>query len=227
MPDIEVVTGPPFSGKGRFVRDEIARRERAGELGLLALDWTALYTAMVPGPQSAYRDAAVSDTGSTRMVSYVFEVAAAAIMARELRGYLVAQSPRRALALADRFGVEYVLETAADLGDIADRADGHMADLGRTVSRASRANAAPLCRRAAVAYQCEAPALVGRARTVRRKGRGWQVGEVKRPFDRALWIRGLTPRGRTALDDLVADGNPEPTPADVMARLLRERRADG
>ena len=222
MAEIDVVTGPPFSGKGQFVRDEIARREQGGELGLVALDWTALYFALVPGVQSAFRDDGVSDTGSPRMVSYTFEVVAAALVARELRGYVVTQSPRRALALADRFGRD-VLEVPADVGDVADRAERHMSDLARTVTRASRANAAPRCRAAAVSYQREAPALAGRARTVRRKGRGWQVGEVKPAFDRQLWERGLTPRGRAALAELQERGNLEPTPAEVMAWLLRDR----
>ena len=86
---------------------------------MVALDWTALYLALVPGEQSGYRDESVSDTGSPRMVSYVFEVAAAALVARELRGYVVTQSPRRALALADRFGGRDVLEVPADVGDVA------------------------------------------------------------------------------------------------------------
>ena len=51
---IEVVTGPPFAGKAAFVRAEIARREQAGELGLVMVDYTALYSALVPGVQSSY-----------------------------------------------------------------------------------------------------------------------------------------------------------------------------
>lgn len=219
---VDVVTGPPFSGKGQFVRDEIGRRERAGELGLLALDFTALYAALVPGPESQYRDEAVSDTGAPRLASYLYAAAAAAIAARELRGYAVTQSPRQALALAARFGGR-LYEVPADVGDIAARSEAHMSTLARTVARASAGPAA--CRRAAVTYQRESPALAGRARTVRRKGRGWQVGEVTPGFDRALWARGLTPRGREALRELQDRGNPEPTPADVMAWLLRDREA--
>ena len=42
MPII-VVTGAPFSGKGQYVRDEIARRETDGELGIVSVDFTAIY----------------------------------------------------------------------------------------------------------------------------------------------------------------------------------------
>ena len=56
---IVVVTGAPFSGKGQFVRDEIERREQDGELGLISIDYTALYSSVVPGEQSSFRDDAV------------------------------------------------------------------------------------------------------------------------------------------------------------------------
>ena len=37
-----VVTGAAFSGKGRFVADEIGRREAEGEVGLVAIDYTPM-----------------------------------------------------------------------------------------------------------------------------------------------------------------------------------------
>lgn len=228
MPGIQVVTGAPFSGKGQYVRDEIARREREGELGLTALDFTALYTALVPGVQSRFRDEAVSDTGAPRMVAYVFEIIAAAMAARELSGYIVTQSPRQAIKLADRFtdSVNVVMDVPVDdMADVADRAGYHLTKMGRLVprSRAARAAALANCRRAAVTYFNERPALAGRAREVRRSGRGWKTGGTVRQFNRELWIRGLTPRGREALNELIRLGNPEPMPADVMAFLLRNR----
>ncbi len=219
---VEVVTGPPFSGKARFVREQIERREADGELGLIALDWTALYLAMFPGAQSAFRDDAVGDTGAPRLTGYTFEVVAAAIAARELSGYVLTQSPERALALADRYDAP-VFEVVADVGDVADRAETHMRTLRRTVARAVRDAMIPRCRRAAVTYFRESGRLEGRARVVRQSGGGYRAGETKRPFDRALWERGLTPRGRSALAELQSLGNPEPTPSDVMAFLLRNR----
>ena len=220
---VEVVTGAPFSGKARYVRDEIARREAAGELGLVAVDWTALYAAMVWGAQSALRDDPVSDTGAPRFAGYVFEVAAAAVAARELSGYILTQSPERAITLADRFDAR-LLETPVDPGDVADRAEAHMVRLGRTVARAAAGRLRPQCRAAAVRYFREEPRLVGRAHVVRRRGRGHSVDpQPKRPFDRALWERGLTDRGRAAFNALKAAGDSEPSPADVMRYLLRDR----
>ena len=221
---IQVVTGAPFSGKGRFVRSEIERREADGELGLLALDWTALYTALIPGTQSAFRDDAVGRTGAPRMAGYTFEVVTAAAVARELDGYILTQSPRKAIELADRFPSVALFEVPADPGDIATRVETHLRTLGRTVARAATSGALGRCRKGVLTYERESPALVGRARVVRPSSSGgWQVGEVKRPFDRALWQRGLTPKGHEALAELVSLGNPEPSPSDVLQFLLKNK----
>ena len=225
MSDVLLVTGPPFSGKAQYVRDEIERREGDGEVGLVLLDWTALFLALVPGIQSSYRDERVSETGAPRMVNAVYAFAAGAVAARELRGYVTSQSPRQAVDLAIRFSWE-VVEVEADPGDVADRARSHMTSLRRRVRRAVDAGAALLahCRRAAVTYYREAPALEGRARVVRRRGKGWTKSrDVKPAFDRELWLRGLTPAGKDAVAELVRLGNPEPSPADVMAFLLKNR----
>ena len=147
---------------------------------------------------------------------------AAIAAARELSGYVLTQSPERAIALADRFDGP-LLEVSADVGDVADRADEHMTRLRRTVRRAVRSAMLPRCRQAAVSYFRQSHRLTGRAREVTRTRGGYKVGEVKRPFDRALWERGLTPRGREAVAELASLGNPEPTPADVMSFLLRNR----
>ncbi|MCY4510667.1 MAG: hypothetical protein OXG35_27465 [Acidobacteria bacterium] len=218
----EVVTGPPMSGKSEFARQEIARRESAGELGLVLLGFSELYRALVPGEQSQFRDEAVSDTGAPRMVGYAFEVVAAAMVDRELSGYVVTQSPRQAIRLADRFDGP-LFEVVADVGDVAIRVDAHMTKLARDVARAKAENALVGCRQQAVAYQREREALAGRAVEVKRKGRGFQKGGTVRQFDRALYERGLSPRGRAALDELKSLGNAEPSPADVQAFLLKNR----
>lgn len=224
---VTVVTSPPFGGKGRYVREMIQEREAEGELGLIALDWTALFAALFPGEQSAFRDEAISDTGAPRLTGYTFEVVAAAIAARELRGYVLTQSPERAIVLADRFGGP-LLEVPADPGDVADRIDVHMRRLGRTVARASRSAMLPRCRKAAVSYFRESHRLVGRAREVRRtRGGNYKVDPApKMAFDRALFEKGLTTRGRNALAELKDLGNPEPSPADVMKFILRNRVED-
>ena len=220
---IATITGPPFSGKTEYARGEIRRREAAGELGLILIGFTELYRALVPGEQSQYRDDAVSNTGSPRLAGYMFEVATAAAAARELSGFAVTQSPRAAVRLADRFNGP-LFDVVLPEGDVADRIDAHLTRLGRDVARATAADAVEGCRRQAVTYQREREALVGRATEIKRgAGGGFTKGGTVRAFDRALWEKGLTPRGRSALDELKHLGNPEPSPADVMAFLLKNR----
>ena len=223
---VTVVTGAPFSGKGQFVRDEIERREQDGELGLVDVDFTALYSALVPGAQSAFRDEAVSDSGSPRFVGYIYEVAIAQIAQRELSGYVTTNSPRRALQITERLGAS-LLDVPVSIEQIADRAESHMASLRRGVPRAARAKAVGRCRDAAVSYLREVPALVGRAREVTRRGNQWEVGGTRQAFDRAAFERGLTPGGRAVRDQLVAEGIAEPTPAEILSRLLRDRDLGG
>ena len=45
---LKIVAGPPFAGKTQYVESEIDKREKAGERGLLLIDFTALYLAMFP-----------------------------------------------------------------------------------------------------------------------------------------------------------------------------------
>ena len=56
-----------------------------------------------------------------------------AILARELSGYILNQSPRRAVDLGERLAAP-VVEVYADPGDVADRAESHMRTLRRTVA---------------------------------------------------------------------------------------------
>ena len=220
---VQVITSPPFGGKGIYARAEVERREEeGGELGLIVLDWSRLFGAMFVGAQSAYRDEAVADTGALRATGAVFDFIVGAVAARELSGFVLSQSPRQALALADRLDAP-LLEVVEDVGVVADRVDDHVAKLRRTVARAVRSETIPRCRRAATAYYREQEQLVGRAREVRRSGGGYKVGEVKRPFDRSLWLRGLTPRGKEAVAQLKDLGNDLPDPAAVMSYLLRNK----
>ena len=133
---VEIVTGPAFAGKAEFVRGEIERREQAGELGLVLVDYTALYAALVPGEQSALRDASVSDTGAPRAVGSVYDFAAGAILARQLSGYVTTPSPRRAIALADRLGASTIWDVTADAGSLAARVRAHVSALSGRVARA-------------------------------------------------------------------------------------------
>ena len=220
---VEVVASPPFGGKGRYARAEVARREAAGELGLVVLDWSLLFAALVPGAESQLRDQEVADTGAPRATGAAYDFMIGAIAARELSGFVLTQSPRRAIEIADRLNAP-IVEVEAKIGDVATRAEGHMRTVARTVSRAAAGALRPLCRRAAVAYYREQDRLVGRARVARPAGRGYKVDpRPKMAFDRELWLRGLTPKGREGLAALQAAGNPEPSPAEVLAWILRDR----
>ena len=121
-----IVTGAAFSGKGRFARAEIERRERDGDLGLVLIDYTALYLALVPGVQSSYRDDRVSATGVSRLIGYLYEVAIREALDRELDGYATTNSPRRALALADRLDALRSSKCRRTEVELADRTKTHL-----------------------------------------------------------------------------------------------------
>ena len=219
MPQVEVVTGAPFSGKSLYIGDEIERREEAGELGLVALDYSGLYAAAVPGVQSSLRDQAVSDSGASRFIGGLFSTAVAQVAVRELSGYIATNSPRRAVELADRFDARLV---TVDVGveELAKRIDGHMRGITRKVRRASRAGIVGRCRDAAGRFLSESDALVGRARNVRKVGKRWRDAGPVKPFDRELFERGLTADGREVVAQLLADGRDDYKPKDVLNRLL-------
>ena len=191
---IVVIVGPPFSGKSAYARAEIARREKAGEYGLISLDYTGLYTAITPGTQSSFRDEEVSDSGAPRFAGYLFAIALAQMLERELDGYVSVPSPRRALEIADRANAP-IVDIEASVDQIAIRVTRHMRDLSRTVPRATRERSVGRCRKAATAYLRDERLLVGKARTVTRRGNKWRKGPRKTPFDRAAFERGLTPDG--------------------------------
>ena len=204
-----VITGPPFSGKGQYVRDEIARREDNGELGLVAVDFTAIYAALAWGVQSSYRDEAVSDTGAPRLAGAVYDAALAFVVARELEGFVTTQSPRRAVAIADRLGNAPILTIDTPADQIATRAASHLANLRRLIPRANGDAAGLLrCRAAGATYLLEKSALVGRAREVTRTGKRWKTSTATvRPFDRELFEKGLTARGRSLFAEPTCSGS--------------------
>ena len=220
---IIVVTGAPFSGKGAFVRDEIARREQDDELGLVAVDYTALYSSLVPGDQSSFRDDAVADSGAPRWVGYLFALAVSQVLDRQLSGYISTPNPTRALEIADKANAP-IVDVSASVDEIAVRIKTHIRDLSRTVPRATRDRTVGRCRKAATVYLRDEHKLVGRARTATKRGTRWRVGERKHAFDPAAFERGLTPAGRLARADLVGEGVDNPTPTDILNRLISERR---
>ena len=161
---LEVVVGVPFSGKGRWIAREVERREDAGEIGLVALSYTDLYRAMVPGDQSVYRDGRVADSGAARWVGYVLQVAIAQAAERELSGYVAVDSPRRALAAVEQTGAERVIEVEVTQPEAMRRADEHVELVRELAPRAAADDgkqAAAQCREMVRAYFRERPVLDG------------------------------------------------------------------
>ena len=220
---IAVVVGPPFSGKSDFARAEIERREQDGERGLALLDYTGIFSAVIPGVQSSFRDAEVADSGAMRFAGYLFALALAQMLDRELSGYVATPNPRRALEISDKAGGAPILDMAASVDQIATRITGHMRDLQKTVPRATRERSVGRCRKAATSYLKNETAIVGRARTVTREGNRFRIGSRKQAFDEQAFLRGLTPRGRAVRDELIEAGHPA-TPADILGELITERR---
>ena len=205
-----VVTGAAFSGKGRFVADEIGRREAEGEVGLVAIDYTPMYSSLVPGEQSQFRDEAVSETGVARWVGYLLTIAVAQAIGRELSGYILTPSPSRAIEIADEADAQ-IIAIEEPIETIATRINVHIKDLQRRVPRATRDRTTGRCRKAAATYLQNEHRLVGRALVATRQGNRYRVGERKAEFNQQAFLRGLHPararssrrthRGRTRRPD--------------------------
>lgn len=223
---MDVVLGPPFSGKSQFADSEIEGREARGELGLLRLDYSRLWTGIAPGIQSSYRDEAVSDTGTPRLASYLFEIAIAQAIERELRGYILLNSPARAARLLSRLGASHVLEMDIAAGEVTARIAGHLASIRRRVPRARTPAADSRCAEATTQFYRERVDTDFPVRKVRQsRGGRWEVGRVESgKYDRAAFLRGLTPAGHQARADLISEGVEDPTPAAIMRRVLLEAR---
>ena len=158
---LEVVTGAPFSGKDRWIAAEIERREAAGELGLVALNYTTMYSAIAPGTESVYRDDAVSASGAPRLAGYLLAAAISEAAARELDGYIAVDSPRRAIAALEKTGGRHVFEVSISEGTAHRRAAEHLTLLRSIAPRSAAAaiSAVARCRRVVRAYFAERNAL--------------------------------------------------------------------
>ena len=107
-----------------------------------------------------------------------------------------------------------------DVGSLAARVHSHAAALGQRTARAG--DAVGGCQRQIASYLGERHLLTGRAREVTQRRRGvYEKGATVAPFDEAAFIRGLTPAGRLARDELIAAGNGSPAPAEVFRLVLR------
>lgn len=152
---LEVVTGAPFAGKSWWVESEIERREAAGEFGLLALNYTGLFAAIVPGLESQYRDQEVGDSGTPRFAGWLLAAALAQAVERELSGYVLTDSPRRAVAALEQTGARHVIEVTIAESTAHKRAEEHVELLRATTPRAAAedgADAASRCRQMVATY---------------------------------------------------------------------------
>ena len=198
---ITVVVGAPFAGKRLWVDSEIERREADGEIGLLALDYTGLYSAMVPGLDSAYRDVRVSDSGAARYAAYVLRLAVGEAARRELDGYAAYDSPRRAVQAAQELGGAPVVEVTVSQETALRRSREHVelvSDLAPRAAADDGKAAESKCRQMVKAYYNERDVLD----TVSVR----QVQAPEIPSDRAvqyMWSAAIraAKRGDTAKRD--------------------------
>ena len=198
---ITVVVGAPFAGKRLWVDSEIERREADGEIGLLALDYTGLYSAMVPGLDSAYRDVRVSDSGAARYAAYVLRLAVGEAARRELSGYAAYDSPRRAVQAAQELGGASVVEVGVSETEALRRSEQHVELISTLAPRAGADDskaAVAKCRQMVAAYFNERDVLD--AVEVR------QVRAPEQPSDNAIrymWNAAIkaAKRGETAKRD--------------------------
>jgi len=177
---LSIVVGAPFSGKGWWVAQEIKRREADGELGLVSLNYSALYSALIPGIDSVYRDSRVSDSGAARYAAYLLAIAVREAHTRELSGFVAVDSPRRAVQAVQEIGGAPVVEVTVSRTEALRRADRHIElirDLAPRAAADDGAEAAQRCRQMVASYYAERDVLPPDTR---------QVTAPEIPSDRAI-----------------------------------------
>ena len=162
---LQVVTGSPFAGTGRWVEAQIEKREAAGERGLVRIGYSELYSAIVPGVESSYRDAEVSDTGAPRLTAWLYAAAIREAADRELSGYIQTDSPRRATRILQEIGgdrsiIEVTVSKAAAISRSQEHLDG-LSELAPRASASDRLAADEKCRKGIEAFFNERPVLEG------------------------------------------------------------------
>ena len=159
---LTIVTGAPFSGKRLWTDREIEQAEEEGAVGWLALDFTSFYSAAVPGLGSVYRDQRVSDSGAARYAGWLLGAAIREAGQRELDGFVLTDSPRRALALAAQIGGAPMVEVVVTQEAALRRSQQHVELVKALAPRAAQddgAEAAQRCRKMVEAYYNERDVL--------------------------------------------------------------------
>ena len=130
---LEVVVGAPFAGTGRWVESQISKREAGGERSIVRIGYSEIYSGIVPGVESSYRDAEVSDTGAPRMAAWLYAAAIRQAAERELSGYIQTDSPRRATQILQEIGGDRnIIEVSVSKAQAFKRSEEHLAACGES-----------------------------------------------------------------------------------------------
>ena len=164
---LTIVVGSPFSGKRLWTDREIEQAEEKGAVGWLALDFTSVYSAVAPGLGSVYRDQRVSDSGASRFAGWLLGAAIREAGQRELNGYALTDSPRRALALAAQIGGAPLVEVVVTQEAALRRSQQHVELVKALAPRAAQDDGAEAkCRQMVDQYFREADVLPADRRQV-------------------------------------------------------------
>ena len=120
---LRIVAGPPFAGKTQYVESEIAKREKAGERGLLLIDFTALYLGMFPGEADKVR---LPGSVGVPLTQHMREVLIQQAQERELDGYVTVARPETAERLRERLVQETITVVDTPETVVRERMEKHM-----------------------------------------------------------------------------------------------------
>lgn len=120
---LKIVAGPPFAGKTQWVEEQIDKREKAGERGLLLVDFSMLYLSMFPGDADKVR---LPGSVGVPLTQYVREVVLQQAQERELDGYVTVAKPETAERLRERLVQETITVVDTPEKVVRDRMEKHM-----------------------------------------------------------------------------------------------------
>ena len=135
---LRIVAGPPFAGKTQWVQEQIDKREKAGERGLLLIDFTALYLAMFPGEADKVR---LPGSVGVPVTQYVREVVVQQAQERELDGYVTVARPETAERLRERLVQETITVVDTPETVVRERMKKHMRQMYAIRGNARRKDA--------------------------------------------------------------------------------------
>ena len=120
---LRIVAGPPFAGKTQWVQEQIDKREKAGERGLLLIDFTALYLGMFPGEADKVR---LQGSVGVPLTQYMRETLLQQAQDRELDGFVTVAKPATAERLRERLVQETITVVDTPETVVRERMEKHM-----------------------------------------------------------------------------------------------------